>query len=181
MPYRLVHHLALFRKSQRLPAALSLDGIDNPRKSDKESKEIINRQRKQIQQLPCVIPAQRRIALQKGNNIQIIQKGTEHIKRINQHTGYHNIVEIIVHAAERNQHKIPDHPRERKGVIRHQQTNNKIIEVPRDGSVQLIFQEHMGNFQFTDLPPLPLRIKFIDALDRIYHENGVVAQMYLLL
>lgn len=45
MPYRLIDHLTLFRKSQRLPTALSPDGIDNPRKSNKKSKEIINRQR----------------------------------------------------------------------------------------------------------------------------------------
>ena len=43
-----------------------------------------------------------------------------------------------------------------------------------------ITQKHVGYFQLSYLPPLTLCIKFIDIVNRVHHENGVIAEMYLL-
>ena len=57
-------------------------------------------------------------------------------------------------------------------MIIHKDPHDEIFkETP--ANVHLILSEHMKHFQFTALPPLPLNIQFIQALDRIYKKDRI--------
>ena len=84
---------------------------------DPEAAEIKNRHKRKNIPLPRIIAAEFGKVFEIGNYVQVVQETGKHIQKIQNNNGSGDQYKWVVEKHKTDKCKIPDHPREGKGMI----------------------------------------------------------------